>query len=91
MFIKSFFFVVLGDFDNFNETETALDKELYFLILVVVTLIIMIILLNLLIAIISDAFANIMKEVEENQYLERLHLNLNYLRKLKGEKLLRFK
>ena len=66
--------MLLGDFDDYRSTETAMNIDLYFIILLGATLFIVIVMLNLLIAIISDAFEKVMALEKQAEVFEKLQL-----------------
>ena len=91
--MKIFYFILLGDFGGYQELDgdTALNTDLYFLILFVVTIIVVIVMLNLLIAIISDSFEKVMAIEKQAEVFERLQLILHSKRNISKKDLDFFK
>ena len=90
LYFKEFFYVLLGDFQDYKGIEQVLDKDLFFIIFFFTTVFSVILMLNLLFAIISDSFTNIMAVADQTDVFEKLQTiceKINQLRPAELESL----
>lgn len=79
--------MLMGDFADYKTVAetTALNQDLFFIILLTVTVLIVIVMLNLLIAIISDSFEKVMALEKQAEVFEKLQLIIERKRRVKNK------
>ena len=77
-FFQKFYYIMLGDFDDYRDSSDPLDSDIFFVILFITTLFINIVMLNLLIAIISDSFEKVMAMEKQAEVFEKLQIIMEF-------------